>query len=68
MDMYLSPIEQPMGFLRLEQVLKIVPVSKATWWAGCKTGRFPKPYKICPRVTAWKISDIIKCVDEFKQQ
>lgn len=56
------------GFMRLEQILKLIPVSKATWWNGCKTGRFPKSYKICPRVTAWKMSDIKKCLDEFRQQ
>lgn len=56
------------GFLRLNQVLKIIPVSRATWWNGCKIGRFPKPYKICPRVTAWKMSDIQNCLKEFKQQ
>lgn len=56
------------GFMRLNQILKIIPVSKATWWSGCKTGRFPKPYKICPRVTAWKMSDIKKCLDEFRPQ
>lgn len=47
-----------MGFMRLDQVLKLIPVSKATWWNGCKTGRFPKPYKLAPRITAWKASDI----------
>lgn len=52
------PTGEVYGFLRLPQVLELIPVSKATWWAGCKTGRFPKPYKLAPRVTAWKSSDI----------
>jgi predicted DNA-binding transcriptional regulator AlpA len=43
------------GFLRLDQVLKLIPVSKATWWNGCKSGQFPKPYKLGPRITAWKV-------------
>ncbi|GAB3514216.1 helix-turn-helix transcriptional regulator [Emticicia fontis] len=55
------------GFMRLEQILKLIPVSKATWWNGCKSGRFPKSYKICPRVTAWKMSDIKNCLDSFEQ-
>ena len=55
------------GFLRLNQILKIIPVSKATWWNGCNTGRFPKPYKLGPRVTAWKKSDVRKCVEEFEK-
>jgi predicted DNA-binding transcriptional regulator AlpA len=48
------------GFLRLHQVLEIIPVSKSTWWAGCKTGRFPKPVKLGPRITAWTVSDIME--------
>ena len=40
------------GFLRLPQVLNIVPISKSAWWEGCKTGRFPKPVKLGPRTTA----------------
>lgn len=50
--------------LRLPQVLKIVPVSKSTWWAGVKSGRFPKPIKLGPRTTCWRESDINKLVKE----
>ena len=47
-------------FLRLKEVLEIIPVSKSTWWAGIKTGRFPKPVKLSDRVTVWKLQDIEK--------
>lgn len=60
------PSNQLSGFLRLEQVLQLIPVSKATWWNGCRSGQFPKPYKLAPRVTAWKVSDIQNCLDKFK--
>jgi predicted DNA-binding transcriptional regulator AlpA len=50
------------GFLRLHQILDIVPVSKSSWWEGCKTGRFPKPVKLGPRTTAWKAEDIAALV------
>jgi predicted DNA-binding transcriptional regulator AlpA len=46
------------ALLRLSQVLALVPVSRSTWWAGCKTGRFPKSVKLGPRTTAWRASDI----------
>lgn len=29
-----------------------VPVSKSTWWLGVKTGRYPQPVKLGPRITA----------------
>ena len=54
------------GFLRLSQVLKLIPVSKATWWNGCKIGLYPKPYKIGKRITAWKASEIKICLNNFK--
>lgn len=46
------------GFVRLAQILKVHPVSKSTWWAGVKSGRFPKPVKLSPRCTAWRVEDI----------
>lgn len=46
------------GFLRLPQVLFLIPVSKSTFWAGVKSGRYPKPVKIGERCTAWKAEDI----------
>lgn len=46
------------GFVRLPAVLTVIPVSKSTWWAGIKTGRFPKPVKLGPRITAWRVEDI----------
>ncbi len=46
------------GLLRLPEVLKRFPVSRSTWWAGVKSGKFPKSVKIGPRMTAWRMSDI----------
>lgn len=46
------------GFIRLPEVLKVYPVSKSTWWAGVKEGRFPKPVKLGPKMTAWRVEDI----------
>jgi len=56
------------GFLRLSSIIgnpnatppipALIPVKKSCWWAGVKSGRFPKPVKLGPRVTAWKVEDI----------
>lgn len=46
------------GFIRLPQVLHLIPVSKSTWWAGIQSGRFPKGIKLGPRTTAWRAEDI----------
>ena len=46
------------GFMRLPAVLAVIPVSKSTWWAGVKSGRYPKPVKLGERITAWRVEDI----------
>lgn len=55
------------GFLRIRQILAPVgpiPVSKSTWWAGVKDGRFPKPLKLGNRVTVWRVEDIRQLIKE----
>lgn len=52
------------GFVRLPTVLKLIPVSKSTWWAGVKTGRFPRPVKLGPRMTVWRVEDIQELIDK----
>ena len=55
------------GYLRLSQIIgckktgqaPIIPVSRSTWLAGVKTGRFPKPTKAFgKRISAWNVTDI----------
>ncbi len=55
------------GFLRLEMVLKYIPVGKTTWWNGVKTGRFPKAIKLGKRITAWRAEDIRALIDQSDQ-
>lgn len=54
------------GFLRLSSILAPtgpIPVGRSTWWAGVKDGRFPKPVKLGPRITAWRAEDIRDLID-----
>lgn len=51
-------------FLRLNQVLELIPISKSSWWAGCKSGRYPKPVKLGPRITVWRETDIIAFLEK----
>jgi prophage regulatory protein len=49
------------GFVRITSILAPrgpIPVSKSTWWAGVKSGRYPKSVKLGPRITAWRVEDI----------
>lgn len=53
------------GFVRLRQVLQVIPVGKTCWWEGVKSGRFPKPVKISERCTAWRAEDIIALIAQI---
>jgi prophage regulatory protein len=55
------------GLLRLKQVLQFIPVSRSTWLAGVKAGRFPKPLKLNIRTTAWKVADIHELINHGVQ-
>lgn len=57
------------GYVRLTQIignrnavppiLAVIPVSKSTWWAGVKSGRYPQPVRtLGERITAWRAEDI----------
>jgi prophage regulatory protein len=46
------------GFIRLSNILKVIPVGKSTWWAGVKVGRFPQSVKLGKRTTAWRVEEI----------
>lgn len=54
------------GFLRLPDVLALIPVSKSTWWEGIQTGRFPKGYKIAEKTTAWDVNEIRALIAKIK--
>lgn len=66
------------GYLRLRQIIgdrnsnppitPIIPVSKSTFWAGVKTGRYPKPVKIGARCTAWRVEDIRAFIEREDSQ
>lgn len=50
------------GFAKLPQVLKVIPVSKSTWFRGIAAGKYPKPVKIGTRSSAWRVEEIRECI------
>ena len=76
--MHSKPSLSESGFLRLPQIVgdpkadppipAIIPVSKSTWWAGVKSGRFPQPTKaLGARITAWRVADIRALVEALSK-
>ncbi len=62
----MAQIELPeTGFVRLSTVLQLIPVSKSTWWAGVKSGRYPQPVRtLGARITAWRVEDIRALIEQ----
>ena len=65
------------GFVRLSQIIgnakakppipAIIPISRSAWWAGVKSGIYPKPVKLGLRATAWRVDDIRALIDELEK-
>jgi prophage regulatory protein len=57
---------QRTGYVRLADILAPagpLPISKSTWWAGVKDGRYPAAVKLGRRITAWKVEDIVALME-----
>lgn len=64
------------GFLRLPHIIgdakkgipPRIPVSRSTWYAGIKAGRFPKPVSLSEGIAVWRTSDIDTLCHQIEQQ
>jgi predicted DNA-binding transcriptional regulator AlpA len=45
--------------LRLKQVLDIYPVSRSTWYAGVKAGRYPRGINLSAKSVAWWEDEVL---------
>jgi prophage regulatory protein len=71
----MSPTQNTTRYLRLKQIIgnrnsspplePILPISASSWWAGVAEGRFPKPVKLGPNITAWRWEDIQGLLDHL---
>jgi predicted DNA-binding transcriptional regulator AlpA len=52
------------GLLSLEQVMELVPVSRATLHRMQKNGRFPTSKQIGPHRRAWRARDVFAWIDK----
>lgn len=55
-----SPEEQ---LLRAWDVAKLLGVSIPTVWRWTREGKLPQPMKITQRITVWRKTEIIPCVE-----
>ena len=45
-------------YVRLEALLRILPFSPSTLWRLVRAGSFPRPVKLAPRITAWRLEAV----------
>jgi prophage regulatory protein len=53
--------------LRLSSILGPIgplPVSRSTWYAGIKSGRYPAPLSLGPHISVWRSEDIAALINE----
>lgn len=61
----------PNGFIRLNAILGPngpLPISRSSWFAGIKEGRFPKPVALGPRTKAYRVEEIRALLAQFDDQ
>lgn len=56
------------GFVRIPQILSVIPISRSSWWAGVKSGRYPAPIKLGANTTVWKAEDIHSLIMQIAEK
>ena len=62
------PILPETGFLRLPQVLALIPISRSAWWAGIRAGKYPAGLKLGRKTTVWRAEDIRALIERVGGQ
>ena len=55
------------GFVRQKLLLRFVPFSKSTLWRRVGEGTFPSPVKLSEGITAWRVEDVRRWINEGPQ-
>jgi prophage regulatory protein len=52
--------------LRIDEVLRRIPISRASLYEGISLGLYPRPVRIGKRTVAWRASEIAATINGFK--
>lgn len=55
-------------YIRESELRRLVPISHSTVWRMVASGAFPKPFKLGPRVTVWRWSEVEAWLDGRRSQ
>lgn len=64
------------GFLRVKQIVgdpkrgipPLLPIHESTWWAGVRSGKYPKSIRLGRRCTVWRVEEIRKLLESISQE
>lgn len=70
------PALHPDGLSRVNEIVNkkledgtirpgILPICRASWYAGVKSGQYPQPVKLGPRTSAWRNSDLLELIERL---
>ena len=63
---FTRPILPETGFVRLPQILSLIPISRSAWWAGIREGTFPQGIKLGSKTTVWRAEDIRNLIERSR--
>jgi predicted DNA-binding transcriptional regulator AlpA len=64
----LYPVQPASGFLRISQILALVPIGKSTWWRWVAEGKAPKPLKLGAKTTVWDAEEIAAFLEKMRRE
>ena len=66
-DLFLARADgSPQRFVRLPQILSLIPISRSAWWAGIREGKFPQGIKLGSKTTVWRAEDIRNLIERSR--
>lgn len=63
---FTRPVLPETGFVRLPQILSLIPISRSAWWAGIREGKFPQGIKLGSKTTVWRAEDIRHLIERSR--
>ena len=60
-----APVLPETGFLRLADVLRLVPVCRTAWYNGVRAGDFPQPVALGKRARGYRVEDVRALIDRL---
>lgn len=55
--------DRPEKLYRLKDVLRLIPISKSSWFEGIKKGKYPAGHLLSERTRVWKESELRAIID-----